>query len=74
MTIVHLQWLDALITLAVPKTLTMAEAKEQCKEWVKNVFSFEKEADMLSQAFLDPIEDSDIITGWNSEGYDFPIR
>ena len=30
---VHLQWLDALITLAVPpKTLTMAEAKEQTAE------------------------------------------
>ena len=69
---VHLQWLDALITLAVPpKTLTMAEAKEQTKEWGDECVLFEKEGDML-QAFLDLIEDSDIITGWNSEGYDIP--
>ena len=69
---VHLQWLDALITLAVPpKTLTMAEAKEQCKEWGDECVLFEKEADML-QAFLDLIQDADIISGWNSEGYDIP--
>ena len=69
---VHLQWLDALVTLAVPpKTLTMDEAKEQTKEWGQECVLFEKEADML-QAFLDLIEDSDILTGWNSEGYDIP--
>ena len=69
---VHLQWLDALVTLAVPpKTLTMDEAKEQTKEWGRECVLFEKEADML-QAFLDLIEDSDILTGWNSEGYDIP--
>ena len=69
---VHLQWLDALITLALPpKTLTMEQAKEECKEWGNDVILFEKEGDML-QAFLDLIEDSDILTGWNSEGYDIP--
>jgi len=69
---VHLQWLDALITLAVPpKTLTMEEAKEQTKEWGQECVLFEKEEDML-QAFLDLIQDSDILTGWNSEGYDIP--
>ena len=69
---VHLQWLDALITLAVPpKTLNMQQAKEQVKEWGDECVLFEKEGDML-EAFLDLIEDSDIITGWNSEGYDIP--
>jgi len=69
---VHLQWIDALITLALPpKTLTMEQAKEECKEWGQDVILFNSEADML-QTFLDLIEDSDILTGWNSEGYDIP--
>jgi len=68
---VHLQWMNTLVTLAVPpKTLTMEEAKEQTKEF-PNTHLFEKEGDML-KTFLDLIEDADILTGWNSEGYDIP--
>jgi len=68
---VHLQWLDSLVTFALPpKTLTMEEAKEQCKEF-PNTYLYEKEGDML-EAFLDIIQDADILTGWNSEGYDIP--
>ena len=69
---VHLQWMDALITLAVPpKTLTMEQAKEECKEWGKDVVLFDDEGEML-KTFLDLIQDADILTGWNSEGYDIP--
>lgn len=69
---VCLQWIDALITLAVPpKTLTMERARELCSEWGDNVILFEKEKDML-ETFLDLIEDADILSGWNSEGYDVP--
>jgi len=68
---VHLQWLDTLVTLAVPpKGLTMEQAEEQCKDF-PNTHLFSDEADML-KTFLDLIQDSDIITGWNSEGYDIP--
>ncbi len=68
---VHLQWMNTLVTLAVPpKTLTMEEAKEQTKEF-PNTHLFEKEGDIL-KTFLDLIEDADILTGWNSEGYDIP--
>ena len=68
---VHLQWMNTLVTLAIPpKTLTMEEAKEQTKEF-PNTHLFEKEGDML-KTFLDLIEDADILTGWNSEGYDIP--
>ena len=68
---VHLQWLDALVTFALPpKTLTMEQAKEECADF-DNTYLYEKEGDML-QAFLDIIEDADIISGWNSEGYDIP--
>ena len=68
---VYLQWLDKLITLAVPpKTLKINEAEKLCEEF-NNCYLFEDESDML-QTFLDLIDDADIISGWNSEGYDIP--
>ena len=68
---VHLQWLDTLVCLAIPpKTLTMEEAKEQIKDF-PNTMLFDNEADLLD-TFLDLIQDADILTGWNSEGFDIP--
>jgi DNA polymerase elongation subunit (family B) len=68
---VHLKWLDRLVTLAKPpKTLTVEKAQELVKEF-PDCYVFENEADML-EAFLDLIDDADILTGWNSEGYDIP--
>ena len=68
---VHLQWLDSLVTFAIPpKGLTMEQAKEEVKDF-DNTYLYEKESDML-EAFLDVIQDADILTGWNSEGYDIP--
>jgi len=68
---VHLQWLDTLVCFAVPpKTLTMAEAVEQVRDF-PNTILFETEGEMLN-AFLDIIEDADILSGWNSEGFDIP--
>ena len=40
-------------------------------EGFENVFICETEADMLKQ-FLNLIEDVDVLSGWNSEGYDLP--
>jgi DNA polymerase elongation subunit (family B) len=63
--------MDALVTFAVPpKTLSMEQAQEQVKDF-DNTYLYAKEGDML-QAFLDIIEDADVISGWNSEGYDIP--
>jgi len=68
---VYLQWLETMVCLAVPpKTLTMDEAKKTL-EGIDNVMLFEKEGDMID-TFLTLIEDSDILSGWNSEGYDIP--
>ena len=68
---VHLQWLDALVTFALPpKTLTFEEAQAEVAEF-DNTYLYKEEGDML-QAFLDVIEDADILSGWNSEGYDIP--
>ena len=68
---VYLQWLETMVCLAVPpKTLTMEAATELLKD-IPNVMLFEKEKDMLD-TFLTLIEDADILSGWNSEGYDIP--
>jgi DNA polymerase elongation subunit (family B) len=68
---VHLQWLDTLVCLAVPpKTLTMEQAQEQVKEF-PNTILYETEAEML-ETFLDLIQDADVLSGWNSEGFDMP--
>ena len=67
----YLSWTDQLVTFAVPpKTLNMSGAK-MATERFENVMLFEKEADMLD-AFLTLIDDADILSGWNSEGYDIP--
>jgi DNA polymerase elongation subunit (family B) len=68
---VHLQWLDTLVCLAIPpKTLSMEEAKKQVEEF-PNTILFETEAEMLD-TFLNLIEDADVLSGWNSEGFDIP--
>ena len=68
---VHLQWLDTLICLAIPpKTLTMEKAKEQVAEF-PNTYLFETEAELLD-TFLTLIDDADVLSGWNSEGFDIP--
>jgi DNA polymerase elongation subunit (family B) len=68
---VYLNWLDQLVTLAVPpRHMSMATAQELVAEF-DNTFLFEKEEDMLKM-FLDLIDDADVVSGWNSEGYDIP--
>ena len=68
---VHLQWMDTLVCLAIPpKTLTMEQAQEQVKEF-PNTILFETEHEMLN-TFLDLIQDADVLSGWNSEGFDIP--
>jgi DNA polymerase elongation subunit (family B) len=68
---VSLQWLKTMVTFAIPpKTMGIEEAKELTKG-IDNVYLYKDEADML-KAFLDIIEDADVISGWNSEGYDLP--
>ena len=68
---VYLQWLDAMICLAVPpKTLNWDQAQNIAKD-VPEVMLFQTEKEML-EVFLSLIEDADILSGWNSEGYDIP--
>ena len=67
----YLDWLDKLVTLVVPpKTMTWDEAQAICDKF-ENCYLFDREEDMLN-TFLDLIDDADILSGWNSEGYDIP--
>jgi DNA polymerase elongation subunit (family B) len=68
---VYLQWMNQLVTLVVPpKHMSVETAQDIAKDF-DNTIVFESEADMLV-TFLDLIEDADVLSGWNSEGYDIP--
>jgi DNA polymerase elongation subunit (family B) len=68
---VYLKWLGKLITLAMPpKGMKMEDAVKLVSD-IPDTHLFDNEADML-ETFLDLIQDADIISGWNSEGYDVP--
>ena len=68
---VYLDWMDKLVTLVVPpKSYSWATAEEICSQY-ENCYLFESEKDMLD-TFLDIIQDADILSGWNSEGFDIP--
>ena len=54
------------------KTLTMEEAKKTL-EGIDNVMLFDDEGKMID-TFPTLIEDADILSGWNSEGYDIPTQ
>ena len=68
---VYLDWLDRMVTLVVPpKSLSWETAQEICSRY-DNCFLFDRERDLLD-TFLSLIEDADILSGWNSEGFDIP--
>lgn len=67
----YLDWLDQLITLVIaPKHMTPETAQEICASF-ENTMLFTNEKDMFD-VFFQLIEDADVLTGWNSEGYDIP--
>ena len=68
---VYLQWLDQLVTLAVPPKSMSIESANEIAAKFDNTFMFEDEREMI-KTFLDLIEDSDVLSGWNSEGFDIP--
>ena len=68
---VYLDWLDKMVTMVVPpKSMSWETAEEICSQF-ENCFLMEREEDLLN-TFLDLIDDADILSGWNSEGFDIP--
>ena len=67
----YLDWLDQCITLVIaPKHMTDETANEIVSEF-ENTMLFKSEKEMFD-VFFQLIEDADVLTGWNSEGYDIP--
>jgi len=67
----YLDWLDQLITLCIPpKHMTQETANDLTKD-IPNLLLFNNEIEMF-ETFFQLIEDADVLTGWNSEGYDIP--
>ena len=68
---IYLDWTDQLIAFFVPpKNLPVKDAQAVVDKF-DNTFLYTNEKDMLSD-FLKLIEDADVLSGWNSEGYDIP--
>lgn len=68
---VYCGWMDTNFTLVLkPRSLTHQQAQEICDRFDNTVLC-ENERELLD-VFLTLIEDADILTGWNSEGYDIP--
>jgi DNA polymerase elongation subunit (family B) len=67
----YLDWLDQLVTLVIaPKHMT-DETANQIVNQFENCILFKSEIEMF-ETFFQLIDDSDVMTGWNSEGYDIP--
>jgi DNA polymerase elongation subunit (family B) len=68
---VYLDWLDQLVTVVVPPRHMSQETAREIAAEFPNTFVYETEAELID-TFLNLIEDADVVSGWNSEGYDIP--
>ena len=68
---VYCTWLEKNITLCIAPSKMSKEEAEATVAKFEDTFLFDREEDML-ETFLGLIEDADILSGWNSEGYDIP--
>lgn len=68
---IYLDWMNKLVTLVIPPKSMSWETAEEIAAGYDNCFLFEREADLLN-TFLDIIDDADVLSGWNSEGFDIP--
>jgi DNA polymerase elongation subunit (family B) len=67
----YLSWLDRLITVCLkPNTLSTEQAEEICSRF-ENTVLCSTEEEMLDM-FIQLVDDADILSGWNSEGFDIP--
>lgn len=72
---VYLDWSDKLITLVIPPAHMrhgkgLEEAQEICDKF-ENTYLYLDEGELLTD-FMDIVADADILSGWNSEGFDIP--
>lgn len=69
---VHLNWLNKTICLVIkPQGMSKEEAEAIVDGFDSDVFLMDTEEELL-KIFCDLVEDADILSGWNSEGFDIP--
>lgn len=68
---VYLDWLDQLVSLVMPPRHMSKQTADEIAAEFPNTFVFWEERDLLD-TFLNLIQDADVLSGWNSEGYDIP--
>jgi DNA polymerase elongation subunit (family B) len=67
----YLDWLDQLITLVIAPKHMSSETGLEIVNQFENCLLFNNETEMF-ETFFQLIDDADVMTGWNSEGYDIP--
>jgi len=67
----YLDWSESLVTLCIPPRHMSKETAREITEQFQNTIICDNETEMFNW-FFDLIEDADILTGWNSAGYDIP--
>jgi len=67
----YLDWQDTLVTLAIPPKHMSDETANDFIKDMPNTILFRSEIEMF-ETFFELIKDADVLTGWNSEGYDIP--
>lgn len=67
----YLNWLDRLVTFAVPPERISWETAQDLVRDFDNTVLFRREEDML-KAFLELLDEADVVTGWNTGGFDIP--
>ena len=67
----YLDWQDILVTLCIAPAHMSTESAIEITSKFENCLLFKNETEMF-ETFFQLIEDADVLTGWNSEGYDIP--
>ena len=67
----HLQWINRTITLVLKPDAMVQEVAKDIVSKFEDTILCEDEKEML-EMWLDLIDDADVLSGWNSEGFDIP--
>ena len=67
----YLDWQELLVTLCIAPKHMSPETAQEITQKFENTLLFNSEIEMF-ETFFQLIEDADVLTGWNSEGYDIP--
>lgn len=67
----YLDWMGEMFTLCIPPRHMSKETAREISQSFGNTVVCENETEMFNM-FFDLIEDADVLTGWNSSGYDIP--